>query len=373
VSQNPERKAELERILTMMVKHGASDLHLKAGGPPLFRISGLIRKTDAQTLSGDQIEGLIFSILPEKHIQKYLDTNNLDFAYGLAGAGRFRIHVYRQRGSTSVAIRQVSTQIPSFQQLHLPPSVANLGRFEHGLVLIAGAAGTGKSTTLAALVDVINKTRHCHIFTVEDPIEYLHRDDKAFVNQREVGLDVESFHEALKYFLRADPDVILIGEMRDSETFEAALVSAETGHLVLGTIHSPSAPQTIPRILEYFPTDQHSQIRQLLRFNLQAVLVQKLLRGARADLPLVPATELMFCNPTIRKMIGDGEFDKIPIAMRSAATEGMHDFNMSLVELVKKGLVTRDVAMAASPNPNALDMNIKGIYLDSDKGSITSI
>jgi twitching motility protein PilT len=257
------------------------------------------------------------------------------------------------------------------EQLNLPPGVKMIPSYESGLVLVAGVTGSGKSTTLASLIQIINTTQAVHIVTIENPIEYLYRDDKGFVNQREVGIDLPDFANGLRHVLRQDPDVILVGEMRDAETFEAALMAAETGHLVFGTIHSGSAGQTIGRVLDYFPVERHNQIRQLLFFNLRAVLVQKLLKGLRPDIPLVPAVEVMIVNPLIKKMIFENDDKKIPDVIRSSRQEGMQDFNQSLCDLVKRGLVAEQAAMEASPNPEQLAMNLKGITLGSDRGSIS--
>jgi twitching motility protein PilT len=370
IEQQPEPEDRIRRLLEMMARHNASDLHLKAFSPPIFRVGGIPRRMESEPLKPDEVETLVRSIMTDHQQNTFTEKGTLDFAVGIPGTGRYRVNVYRQRGSASAAIRRVRFEIPSVEELNLPEGVKRLASFRMGLCLCAGITGSGKSTTLASILNMINQSRRCHILTLEDPIEYLYKDDKAFVNQREVGIDVDTFSTALKYMVREDPDVILIGEMRDSETLETALIAAETGHLVFGTVHSGSAAQTIGRVLDFFPAHRHHQIRQLLYFVLKAVMVQQLLRGARKESPLVPAMELMIVNPPIRKLIREGEDEKIGDVIRSSRNEGMQDMNQSLVDLVKAKLITEQVAMECSPNPEALAMNLKGIYLGEDGGTI---
>ena len=368
--QQPEPDPAMKKLLESMAKFNATDLHLKAFSPPIFRVASLPRRVDAPPMPPEEIERLVASMMTPDQQHRFDAQGTLDFAVGIPGVGRYRVNLYRQRGSASVAIRRVRYDIPSIEELNLPPSIKKLADFPMGLSLCAGITGSGKSTTLAAILNQINTTRRCHILTLEDPIEYLYRDEKSFVNQREVGIDVDSFGTALKYMVREDPDVILIGEMRDSETLETALMSAETGHLVFGTVHSGSAAQTIGRVLDFFPSHRHDQIRQVLHFVLRAVIVQQLLPGCRKDAPMVPAVELMIVNPAIRKLIREGDDEKIPDVIRSSQNDGMQDMNQALVLLVKQKLITEDVAMENSPNPEALAMNLKGIYLGQDKGTI---
>lgn len=363
---------EIDKLFAAMQKSNASDLHLKAGSPPLFRVQGRIVRAKAQPLTLDHIKQLIAPIMKPRYDEELNTRGAADFAHGVRGVGRFRVNVFKQRGAISVAARRVETQIPTLEQLNLPDSVRILPNMEQGLVLVAGITGSGKSTTLAALINVINQTRACHIVTIEDPIEFLYRDEKAFVNQRELGIDVNHFADGLRYVLRQDPDVILIGEMRDAETFETALIASETGHLVFGTVHAGSAPQVVGRVLDYFPPDRHFQIRQLLYFNLKAVLVQKLLKGARNDVPRVPTVEFMICNAVVRKLIQEEQDSKLADVIRTSANDGMQDFNQSLMSLVKRGLITEQIALEASPNPEQLQMNMKGIVLGTDRGSIIS-
>jgi twitching motility protein PilT len=295
-----------------------------------------------------------------------------DFAHSVTGVGRFRVNVFRQRGSLSVAARRVSYDIPGFDDLHLPDGVRQIARFEQGLSIIAGATGSGKSTSLAALLQEINRTRYCHILTIEDPIEYLYRDERAFVSQRELGIDVETFQEGLKYALREDPDVILVGEMRDPDTFEIALQAAETGHLVFGTLHASNAAQSIGRMLDLFPEARHRQIRQLLSFNLRAVVVQMLLKGSTQAVRLVPAIEVMIANGTIRKLIRECEEERIPDVVRGGREEGMQDFTQSLYDLVRSGLIAEQTALDVAPNAQALQMLLKGIRVGGGRAAYST-
>jgi len=273
------------------------------------------------------------------------------------------VNVFRQRGSISMAARRVLTDIPNFEQLHLPPVMSKIAEYAQGLIILSGITGSGKSTTLAAMLDHINETRRCHIVTIEDPIEYLLTDKKAFVNQREIAIDVPSFKVALKHVVRQDPDVILVGEMRDDETFAAGLTAAETGHLVFGTLHSSSVASTFGRILEFFPPARHEVVRTSLMFNLRAIVSQKLLPSIKEGINLVPATEVMLMTPIMRKLIKDGEDNKITDAIRGGVEEGMHDFTESLKNLVLNGFVEIKEAMEAAPNEEALKMALKGIRI----------
>jgi len=366
----PAGPREIDKLFFMMSKHNASDLHLKVGSPPIMRVDRQIRRVETQPLSHDGILALIGPVMTDKARADFEETGNADFAVSVPGVGRYRVNVFRQRGSISMAARRVEYDIPTFADLHLPPNVQNLVKLENGLCIVAGPTGSGKSTTLAAILDTINHTRACHILTIEDPIEYLYRDDKAFINQREIGLDVEDFRAGLKYALREDPDVLLVGEMRDPETFEIALQAAETGHLVFGTLHASSAAQSIGRMLDLFTEARHHQIRQLLSFNLRAVVVQLLLRGASPAAPVVPAVEVMLVNPTIRKLIRDGEDRNIPDVIRGAQGEGMLDLLQSLHDLVKSKLVSEAVAREVAPSAEALAMKLRGIVVGGQQGGI---
>jgi twitching motility protein PilT len=274
--------------------------------------------------------------------------------------------VVHERGNVAVAMRRVNTSIPSFADLNLPNDVKKITEYEQGLIIVAGPTGSGKSTTLACILDYINSTQKTHMVTIEDPIEYLFTDKKSFVNQREIGIDVPDFHQALKHVVRQDPDVILVGEMRDYVSFDAALMASETGHLVFATIHASSAPQCIGRLLDLFPTERQPLIRQSLAFNLKAILCQRLLPAAKEGVKMVPAVEVLFNNATAQKLIMNCEDKKLSDLIRASKEEGMQDFNMSLVDLINKGLITKKIALQYSPNPEQLKMNLQGIYLGDD-------
>lgn len=357
---------EMQALLCKMGKVGASDLHLKVGSPPIYRIHGTPQRLKTDPLTQSRLIQMCRSIMNEEQMQELARAGAVDFAYHIQGEGRWRVNVFQQRGATSFVARLVNNAVPSFEALMLPKAVNRLPALDDGLILVVGMTGSGKSTTLAAIIDKINHTRRAHILTIEDPIEYIHYDDKSFINQREIGLDAQDFKSALRSALRQDPDVILVGEMRDADTVETALAASETGHLVLGTLHATNAMQTITRILEFFPPDRQHGIRQVLSYSLRAVVGQRLLPGIKTEHPRVPAVELMIVTPAIRKYIAEGEDARIPDAIRQMAKDGMQDFNMSLLKLVKDGYVTEDAALERSPNPEQLAMQFKGMTLSSD-------
>lgn len=355
---------KLESLLNMAAKHGASDLHIKVGKPPLLRIAGDMRALETDPLTSEDTEGLIMPMLSADQAKHLAKLGGVDFAYTSPGVGRFRVNVFRQRGSISMAARRVLTEVPSFEELHLPDVMRKIATYRQGLTIVAGVTGSGKSTTLAAMLEQVNTTRRCHILTIEDPIEYLLKDKKAFINQREVGIDTPSFRAALKHMVREDPDVILIGEMRDEETFSAGLAASETGHMVLGTLHSSTVASTFSRILEFFPASQHEQVRQSLVFNLRAIVCQKLLPSIREDIDVVPATEVMLMSPIMQKLLKEREENKIGDAIRSSAEEGMHDFTESIRKLILDGYIDINVGLEAATRPESLRMALKGIRLD---------
>jgi twitching motility protein PilT len=287
---------EIDKLFHAAVTLNASDLHIKVGEPPIFRVRGVPSRAKMAPYTYDQVVKLLDEILDPRQRKELEELGGTDFAYGVKGLGRFRVNIFKQRGSLSLAARAVKTLIPTLQELNLPPSLKTIPNYESGVVLVAGVTGSGKSTTLASLIQIINEKQALHIVTLENPIEYLYSDARSFVNQREIGIDLPDYANGLRHVLRQDPDVILVGEMRDAPTFEAALMAAETGHLVFGTVHSSSAAQTIGRVLDYFPAVRHHQIRQMLYFNLRAVIVQKLLKGMRPSAPRVPAVEMMIVN-----------------------------------------------------------------------------
>jgi twitching motility protein PilT len=357
---------DIEKLFVFMAKNNASDLHLKFGQKPIVRVATSIHEIGTNPLTRDDVKKLVYDILTPLQIEHFEKGGDIDFAYNLNGVGRFRISVYRERNCVALACRRVNTYIPTFEELHLPSSIKKVAEFDQGLVILAGPTGCGKSTTLASIIDYINQKQRLHIITIEDPIEYLFTDKKSFINQREIGIDVESYNLALKHVLRQDPDVILIGEMRDYESFDTALMASETGHLVFSTIHASTAAQAIERLLDLFPTQRQKLIRQTLAFNLKAVICQKLLPSCKEGIRVVPTLEVMFVNPVIQKLIQDGEDKKIQDVLKSSLSEGMQDFNQSLVYLINEGFVKRQNAIAASPNPEALKMLLKGIIVEDE-------
>jgi twitching motility protein PilT len=356
------REPEVNKLFRMVMKHEGSDLHLKVGLPPMMRLRNAIRQMEMKALTAEDMERLLFPILSERCHRLLEETGAADFAHVIGqDECRFRVNLFRQRGFLSLVARRVSTKIPNFEKLGLPPSIEKLCHYDQGMIILAGVTGSGKSTTIASMLDYINERERIHILTIEDPIEYLFIDKKALVNQREVGLDVSDWHMALKHAVRQDPDVILVGEMRDRDTFEAGINAAETGHLVFGTIHASTAPSTIGRILDLFPADLHQAMRQSLAFNLKAIVCQKLLPSIKPGVQRVPTNEIMILNPTVRELIIKGDDKKLPDAIRIGFLEGMLDFNESLRQLVERGDVDRATALEVAPNPEALKMAFKGI------------
>ena len=358
----------IKKLFDLVFELSCSDLHLQAGTPPLVRLGGVLKRVTKEPLTEQDIENLITELLPEEKINILKSKGDLDFAFGIHDKGRLRINIFYQRGSISIACRLVNTTIPTFEELNLPPKAfEHIATMHAGLVIIAGITGSGKSTSLASIVETINKTRQCHILTIEDPLEYLHTNKNSYISQREVGIDVDSFPKALKFAMRQDPDVILVGEMRDAETISFGLSAAETGHLVLTTLHASSASQAIGRILDFFPANQQPQIRQSLQFNLRSIICQKLIPSTKDEYFRVPSVEVMFVTPTIKELIKKADDLKIFNAIKQGTEELMQDFNASLIQLVEQKLISKEIALEFSPNPDALKMNFKGIYLSEDK------
>jgi len=365
---------EIHKLFRLMGRYGASDLHLKAGSPPIFRIRGDLRNLDLPPLSDAQVRRLVYEILTEDQIRTLEHIGDVDLGYSVDERTRVRINAYHQRGCLSMAARLVNFRIPTFDELHLPAdTMERVASLEQGLVIVSGVTGSGKSTTLAAMIEYINTTRRVHIVTIEDPIEYMYADRRCCIDQREVGIDVPSFHEALRYVVRQDPDVILLGEMRDTETVQAGLSAAETGHLVFGTLHSATVPQTFSRLLEFFDTARQTQVRLGLQFNLKAIICQKLLPSIKPGVTRIPALEIMIVNPAIAKLIELGEDTRIIDVVKQSRSEGMLDFNRSLYELVKDGWVDERVAMATSPNPQALRGMLEGVFVSEGALTATSM
>jgi twitching motility protein PilT len=353
---------QINQLFRTVMLHKGSDLHLKAGMPGMMRLRGVIQKMATPVLSQEHLEKLIYPILRDKDKKALEDKGGADFAHVIGNdEARYRVNLFKQRGRFAVVARLVTQNIPSFEKLGLPPSIEKLCHFEQGMVLLAGVTGSGKSTTIAAMLDYMNQHEALHILTIEDPIEFVFTDKMSVVNQREVYLDVSDWHTALKHAVREDPDVILVGEMRDADTFEAAIHAAETGHVVLGTIHASNAYSTIDRILGLFPPNQHGAVRQSLVFNLKAVVAQKLIPSIKPGVHRVPTNEVMIVNPTIRDLILKMRDEKLLDAIRSFYNEGMVDFNENLRQLVERGDVDKATALEFSPNADQLKMMIKGI------------
>jgi twitching motility protein PilT len=317
-------------------------------------------------LTQEDMERLLLTQLSAKHRKILDEEGGVDFSYVVGhDEGRFRVSLFKQRGRLSLVSRHVKNTVPNFADLGLPPSIESLCNFSEGLVILAGVTGSGKSTTIASMLDYINAREPLHILTIEDPIEFTFADRKAYVNQREIGLDTRDWHKALKDAVRQDPDIILVGELRDRDTFEAGINAAETGHLVFGTIHANSAPSTIGRILDLFPADMHSALRQALAFNLKAIVAQKLLKSIKPGVQRVPTNEIMIVNPTIRDLIIKSEDKKLPDAIRIGFLEGMVDFTENLRQLVERGDIDKQTALEVAPNPEQLKMALKGIKVSA--------
>ena len=361
----------LTDLFKMMHTRGASDLHLKSDNCPAMRVKGEIVKLKLKDVSQERLLKMLSGVVTEREMKIFEEEGNLDTAVGMPRIGRFRLNVFRQRGSVTLVGRRISYFIPDLESLNLPQSLSKITNFVNGLVLVTGPTGSGKSSTLAALVNHINKTRKCHILCIEDPIEFLYKDEMALINQREIGLDVKSFKDALKYAMREDPDVLLVGEMRDQDTVEFALNGAETGHLIFGTLHSSNAPQTIQRILSFFQQERHHEIRKGLSLQLKAIVSQLLLPSCKEGVPMVPACEILFNTPTVSRLISEGDDSKVARAIRAGKAEGMQDIDQALAALYNDGLVTEEMALEHSDNPQGLSMRLKGIVTDEGGGLIS--
>lgn len=346
--------ANLHQLLKAMVEKGASDLHVTTASPPQLRIDGELVPLKMTPLTPVETKQLCYSILTDAQKHQFEENNELDLSFGVKGLSRFRANIFMQRGAVAGAFRTIPFKILTFQELGLPPVVAELSKKPRGLILVTGPTGSGKSTTLASIIDKINTERHEHIMTIEDPIEYLHPHKNCLVNQREVGADTKSFKTALKYILRQDPDVVLVGEMRDLETIEAALVIAETGHIAFATLHTNSAVQTINRILDVFPPYQQPQVRAQLSFVLEGIMSQALLAKATGN-GRVLALEVMVPNPAIRNLIREDKVHQIYSSMQvGQAKFGMQTFNQSLALLLSRKLISMEEAFARTSEPDEL-------------------
>ena len=359
---------ELNEILTVAVKARGSDIHIKSGLPPVVRIDGKLRPIpNAPRMTPDQMQRIAFGIMNEKQKNTFGEKLEMDLSYGVPGLGRFRVSVYMQRGTIGMVFRSIPYNIPSLDSLNLPPVLKKLALEERGLILVTGTTGSGKSTTLAAIIDYINEHRTCNVITVEDPVEYLHKDKKSLISQREIGFDTLSFANALRGALRQDPDVILVGEMRDIETIETALTAAETGHLVMSTLHTLDATETINRIIAVFPPYQQRQIRIQLSSVIKGVISQRLVPRADGK-GRVPAVEVMIATNRVRECIDDKEKTKqIHDAIAQGfISYGMQTFDQSLMQLYTKQLITYEEALRQSTNPDDFALKVSGISSTSD-------
>ena len=358
------KELEIDKLYRALVKHEGSDLHLKVGLPPYIRVAGTLRPLNREPVDDDEMVRLIFPMMDERNRRIFDENGGTDFAYSLDVDGktwRFRVNVLQQMGHVGLVARRVNNWIPNFEQLHLPPVLEKLCTYSQGMILLAGITGSGKTTTIASMLDWINHQYRKHILTLEDPIEYTFTEDKCLINQREIGLDVRDFMIGMKHAVREDPDVMLVGEMRDRETFETAIQAAETGHLVFATIHANTAPSTVARILDLFPEDMHGTVRSALAFNMKAIVSQKLLPSIKEEIQRVPTVEIMIFTPMVKKLLMEEEDQKLGDAIRLGANEGMQNFTMSLKELVLRQLIDRATAFEWAPNPEALKMALKGI------------
>ncbi len=352
-------QVDIRELLTKMIKMGGSDLHIVVGAPPMIRMSGAVTPLDGYPkLTPEDTQEIIYTVMNEDQISEFEEHKECDLSFGIKGVSRFRLNVYRDRGSVVAAFRAIPFEIATFESLGLPKIVASFANKPYGLVLVCGPTGSGKSTTLASIVDKINRERPVHIITIEDPIEFIHPHQMALVNQREVHSDTNSFEDALKRVLRQDPDVILIGEMRDKETILSALTVAETGHLAFATLHTNDALQTMNRIIDVFPAEQQDQVRTQLSFVLEGVVVQQLI--PRADgTGRVLAMEIMLMNPAIRALVRSEKLQQIPSMIEIGAGEGMMTMNQSLYRLLRRNVISMDTAMKRSSDQEGLQRLIE--------------
>ena len=355
-------------VLQQMVQQNASDVHLKVGRPPVLRVNGELLTLDMPPLRPEDVKQLAEHIMTPRQVKEFTDNKEADFAIGVPGIGRFRVNVYQQRGTVAYALRSVPYQVKTIEELNLPPVVKHISLRPRGLVLVTGITGSGKSTALAAMLQHINETRHANIITIEDPIEFLHRDNKSNINQREVGTDTTSFAQALRRVLRQDPDVILIGEIRDRETLEVALKAADTGHLVFSTLHTTDATQTINRIISFYEPHQQNEVRFMLSSALQSIISLRLV--PRSDKPgRVPACEILINTAAVRDQIRDMDSSlNIPELIKEGAVQyGMQSFDQSLMHWYTNGVITYDSAMFFATNPSEFALRTQGVEASSDQ------
>ena len=354
-----------KRVLKAAIDGGASDIHIKINAPIIVRIDGQLIPIEAPKPTKEWMEKVCNEIVPSHLNERFESEREIDFSYYAEGLGRFRTNLFQQRGSLCLAMRYVKTEIPSFEELGLLPQLRDIAMEPRGIVLVSGTTGSGKSTTLASMLQQINNASAKHIITLEDPIEFVFEDDKSVIEQREIGLDSLSFAAGLKHILRQDPDVIMIGEMRDSISFSAAMSAADTGHLVLSTLHTTNASQSVTRILDFFQPEERDQVRRQLAGTLKAVVCQRMV--GRIEGGVIPAIEIMINTPTVRKLIEENRLDKLAAAIETGVEDGMQNFNQALFQLVKDRIVSEKEALSKATNAKALEMNFQGIFLDEGK------
>jgi len=355
---------EIDRMFEALVRLQGSDLHLKVGQPPFMRVKGSLQPLKAPRIDDEGMRRLCLPLLSERQLKILENDGGADFAYTAVVDGvkwRFRVNLLTQQGSLGLVARRVNNKIPDFKGLFLPPSLERLCQLDQGMVLLAGVTGSGKSTTIGSMLNYINQTYRKHILTLEDPIEFIFTEDKCLINQREIGTDVKNFEIGMKHAVREDPDIILVGELRDVETFKTAIHAAETGHLVYGTIHAASASSCIGRILDLFPQEEHPAIRSAIAFNMKGIVAQKLLKSIRPGVSRVPICEMMFFDVLVRKYVMEGQEHLLADHIRKSTKDGMQDFTMSLKNLIDQGLIDRNDALEIAPNREALMMALKGI------------
>ncbi|QDT00994.1 type IV pilus twitching motility protein PilT [Adhaeretor mobilis] len=358
------RELEIDKLFRACVKLEASDLHLKVGNPPMVRIDGTLRPMQRSPIEDEEMVRLCFPMMSERNRKIFDHDGGADFAHMVEVDGtnwRFRVNLLQQLGHIGLVARRVNSWIPDFEGLYLPKSMVDLCKYDQGMVLLAGVTGSGKTTTIGSMLNWINHNYRKHILTLEDPIEFVFTEDKCLINQREIGLDVVDFEVGMKHAVREDPDIMLVGEMRDKETFMTAIHAAETGHLVFGTIHASGAPGTIGRILDLFPQDMHGALRSAISMNMKGIVAQKLLKSIKPGVGRVPTVEIMRFTPTIRKLVQEEEDHKLSGAISVGVEDGMQTFTQSLKQLVDDKLIDRTVALEVAPNPEELKMALKGI------------
>lgn len=352
-------------VLKAAVESSASDVHIKVGTPIVFRINRQLYPADFPYPDSACIKAWVEHAVPAHLKRRLEDEREADFSYYAPGIGRFRTNIFQQRGEFCFAMRHVKTRVPSFEELGLPEILKQIAETQRGIVIVAGPSGCGKSTTLAAMIEHINANFKKHIITLEDPIEYLFEDNQSVIEQREIGLDTASYHHALKHVLRQDPDVIMIGEMRDVVSIESAMAACDTGHLVLTTLHTINAPASVIRILDFFKAEEREQVRRQLAGSLRAIIVQRMVNTIAGG--ITPAFEILINTPTVRKLIEENRLEKLAAAIETGTEDGMLNFNQSLLQLVRSGKITEKEALSKAPNPQALEMNLKGIFLDDGR------